>query len=203
MRCAACGEDVESYEVDLGGRTETRCLRCGLPLAKGGDGERRRFRRVLVADDSAFFTEAVAEILAGSGLAGEVLRARDGAEAVEVTARALRERRPISLAVIDLVMPRLNGFQAAVALRAVERAFGARAANVIFLSSRRLDPSLQPLLTELAPAQYVNKSGGDGRPLAERLTEVLSAVAGSAGAVVGTAGFPLPSRIPGGNEEVP
>lgn len=178
MRCPACGEDVESYEVDLGGLTEVRCLRCGLPLAKRGDGARTRFRRVLVADDSAFFTQAVTEMLRDGGLAGEVVRAQDGSEAVEVAARALRERRPVSLAVIDLMMPRLNGLQVAVAMRAVERAFGARPAPVLFLSSRRLDASLQPLLAEISPAYYLNKGAGDGRPLAERLAEVLAAVAG-------------------------
>jgi len=177
VHCAACGEGVEAYPVDLGGgASELRCLQCGLPLEKRPAGaSAARFRRVLVADDSPFFLASLEETLTSRRLAGEILKARDGAEAVEMAAAALRERRPPALVILDLLMPRLNGLHAAIALRAVERAFGAHRADILFLSGRRLDATLRPLLEELAPAYYLNK-GSDGAALPQRLEEVLVAL---------------------------
>ncbi|MDF1556280.1 MAG: response regulator [Deferrisomatales bacterium] len=174
--CAACGEGVQSYEVDLGGVTETRCASCGLPLQRRTTTRALRFRRVLLADDSAFFTEGLKGYLVEKGLCNEVTVAGDGAAALGLATAALRERAPYSLVVLDLLMPRLNGIHAAVALRSVERAFGGFRSPILFLSSRRIDPSLKPLLDELQPAFYLNKSSGG--PLFDgRLEEVLQAVA--------------------------
>lgn len=174
--CAACGEGVQSYDVDLGGVTETRCASCGLPLQRRPTTRSLRFRRVLLADDSAFFTEGLKGFLEEKGLCNEVAVAGDGAAALGLATAALRERTPYSLVVLDLLMPRLNGIHSAVALRAVERAFGGFRSPILFLSSRRIDPSLKPLLDDLQPAFYLNKSAG-GSLFDGRLEEVLRAVA--------------------------
>lgn len=175
--CEACGEGVAGYEVNLGGVTEVRCLSCGLPLERRPQGSVDRFRRVLVADDSAFFTQGLESFLLSRRLAGEVLLARDGAEAVEKATGALRDRKPVSLAILDFLMPRLNGLHAAMALRAVERAFGSHRCAIVFLSSRRIDEGFKPILDELKPAYYVNKGAGEGGLLGDRLEGILRAVA--------------------------
>lgn len=181
LLCAACGENVESYEVDLGGVVEVRCLHCGLPMARRSQAAPERFRRVLVADDSAFFTQGLESFLTSRRLAADVLKARDGAEAVEIAVASLREKRPLSLAILDLLMPRLSGIHAAVALRSVERGFGAATTPILFLSSRRIDDSFRPLLTELKPAYYVNKAAGEEGLLGERLESILRSVGASSG----------------------
>ncbi len=163
--CTACGEPA-------GGGA--RCPSCGLPRAV--PGRRVRFRRVLVADDSPFYLEGVAGLLRGRGLTGDVLTATDGAEAVETATRALVARRPVTLAVLDVMMPRLNGIQAATALRAVERGVGARPAPVLFLSSRPLGPSLKTVLGDLSPAYYLNKGADRPGALEGRLLGVLEAI---------------------------
>ncbi|MBE0618002.1 MAG: response regulator [Proteobacteria bacterium] len=180
--CAACGEAVEAYSVDLGGgASELRCLQCGLPLERRASGQAAaRFRRVLVADDSPFFLASLEEALSSRRLAGEILKAGDGAEAVEMATTALRERRPPALVILDLLMPRLNGLHAAVALRAVERAFGAHRSHILFLSGRRLDAALRPLLDDVAPAHYLNK-GSAAAALPQRLEEVLVAISAGSG----------------------
>ncbi|GAB4252173.1 response regulator [Deferrisoma sp.] len=174
--CVACGERVEAYTVDLGGVTEVRCLRCGLPLEARRTAQTPGFQRALVADDARFFREAVAEYLSSRRVAREVVTARDGAEALEKAIEALRGRRPLDLVILDLLMPRLNGLHAGVAIRAAERAFGARPAPVVFFSSRRIDASLKPLLEDLKPAYYVNKGPGTAELLGDRLAEVLRVV---------------------------
>jgi CheY-like chemotaxis protein len=60
--------------------------------------------RVLVVDDDPIFTTMAASCLAASGFATG--SACDGAEALE-----LLERRPIDVALIDLAMPRVDGFR--------------------------------------------------------------------------------------------
>lgn len=173
--CPACGEGVQSYDVDFGGVTETRCACCGLPLGRRASERQLRFRRVLLADDSEFFTSGLRGYFEERGICNEVAVAADGAVAVERATRALRDRTPFSLVILDLLMPRLNGIHAAVALRAVERGFGGYRAPILFLSSRHIDPSLKSLLVELEPCFYLNKAAGG--PLFDgRLEEVLRAV---------------------------
>ena len=67
-------------------------------------------RTILVADDDADILELVSFRLEQAGHA--TVRARDGAEALEL----LRRHRP-SLCVLDVLMPRLNGFEVLRALR--------------------------------------------------------------------------------------
>lgn len=68
--------------------------------------------RVLVVDDSATVRRIVSAVLAEAGFS--VSGAGDGAEALE---RVQRER--FDLVIVDFVMPRLNGFQFAQAVRSV------------------------------------------------------------------------------------
>jgi signal transduction histidine kinase len=67
-------------------------------------------RRILVADDNLDALETLATLLALDG--HEVYRARDGAEAFEV---AQRERPEVAL--LDIGMPRANGYEVATRIR--------------------------------------------------------------------------------------
>jgi twitching motility two-component system response regulator PilH len=61
--------------------------------------------KVLVADDSALVLRLIEKMLAGAGY--EVVTARDGLEAIE---KALLE--DVRLIILDVMMPRMNGYQA-------------------------------------------------------------------------------------------
>ena len=76
------------------------------PEAAGGPG-----RKVLLADDNADALQTMAALLEIEG--HEVLSATDGAQALELAARS----RP-DVAVIDIGMPRMNGYEVAAAIRA-------------------------------------------------------------------------------------
>lgn len=81
---------------------------------------------VLVADDDRDIRELVAFRLAKGGY--EVITAEDGGEALELA----RSRQP-ALAVLDVMMPRLNGYEVTRALRADE---ATRPIPVILLTAR-------------------------------------------------------------------
>ncbi|HEY2600809.1 MAG TPA: response regulator [Thermoleophilaceae bacterium] len=77
-----------------------------------GSGERDR-RLVLVADDDEDILELVSLQLTRANL--EVIQARDGEEAV-----SLAEQHIPDLAVLDVMMPGLNGYEVVKRLRATE-----------------------------------------------------------------------------------
>ena len=62
-------------------------------------------KKVLIADDSPVVLSALESLLGGAGFA--VVKARDGLEALE---KAYSE--DVSLAVLDVTMPRMTGYQA-------------------------------------------------------------------------------------------
>ena len=83
-------------------------------------------QRVLVVDDSATIRRVVSAVLAAGGY--QVATASDGAEALD---RVQRER--YDLVLVDFVMPRLNGFQLAQAMRSIA---SVRDVPVLLMSAR-------------------------------------------------------------------
>ena len=65
---------------------------------------------ILVADDEQDIRELVAYRLSRSGY--RVIQARDGEEALQLAAR-----HPVDMAVLDVMMPRLSGYQVTERLR--------------------------------------------------------------------------------------
>jgi CheY-like chemotaxis protein len=72
-------------------------------------------RRALVVDDDEAERAAVAEVLRGDGF--DVVMAEDGEQALI----ALEHNAPPSLVVLDLMMPRVNGWQVLEAMERTER----------------------------------------------------------------------------------
>jgi DNA-binding response OmpR family regulator len=88
---------------------------------------------VLAADDDEDILELVAFRLERSGYT--VLKARDGEEALQVA----REARP-DLAVLDVMMPKLDGFEVTRAIRADG---ATKAIPIILLTARAQDADVQ------------------------------------------------------------
>lgn len=74
--------------------------------------------KVLVAEDNDINMEIITELLTMNGL--EVLAAADGREAVDLFAQS--EEGSISMVLMDMQMPELNGCEAARAIRSLPRA---------------------------------------------------------------------------------
>ena len=67
---------------------------------------------MLLAEDDSAVRSSIAELLGAGGY--QVLQARDGSDAVRI---ARRYKKPIHLLLSDVVMPRMNGVDAAAVVR--------------------------------------------------------------------------------------
>ena len=82
--------------------------------------------RVLIADDSPLVLRLIEKMLAGAGYS--VLTARDGLEAIE---KAMVEG--VDLVILDVMMPRMNGYQACRLLKTEPTT---KAVPVVILTSK-------------------------------------------------------------------
>lgn len=116
---------------------------------------------VLVADDDRDILDLVALRLEGAGYA--VVTASDGEEAL----RLARERQP-DLAILDVMMPKLTGYDVTEALRADD---GTRDVPIILLTARVQESDLNRGF-EAGATDYVRKPF-DARDLRDRVAKLL------------------------------
>jgi len=103
-------------------------------------------RRVLVIDDDDDLAAVAEAYLTTSGF--EVQRARDGVEGVE----AARAYKP-DLVMVDIMMPKMHGFQVCEKLRSME---GLEGLKILVCSSKSFDSDKQ-IATEVGADDYLVK----------------------------------------------
>jgi CheY-like chemotaxis protein len=124
-----------------------------------------RIYRILVVDDDEDARVLLMRALAKSALALEVAAAADGRQALEAVAR----RRPDAI-ITDIMMPRMNGFDLCIALRADP---ATKDIPVIMVTALEGERDCQRGLAVGADA-YLTKPFS-WSALAERLVELLAA----------------------------
>ncbi len=173
--CPACGVNTEVMELLVDGDEAPHCATCGLRLDEPGRGGRPSYSRVITAEDSSLLREMVADALKGAGLAHDVVPCRDGREFVEVCRKSFRDNAPISLAILDVHMPGLNGIDAAEELRTMEKKSGRRSpVPFLFFTIRTCDEAFKKVLNTFHPSAHINK-GITSSPdaLAQRVCSVV------------------------------
>jgi len=121
-----------------------------------------RGRRILVADDDRFLRKAVETMLVREGYT--VVTAADGEEAL----RAARTEKP-DLILLDLIMPKMRGFEVLKALKA-DPQIGLM--PVIVLSNLGQEQDVQEAI-EGGALEYFIKAELSLKDLARRVDEVL------------------------------
>lgn len=175
LYCPACGAMSFVNVVQRGTHEVSECANCGLALSSSSPLPYSPVGEILFADDSDLLRLAIEDVLVEKKLAQSVLAARDGQEFLEKFTRRLREGHPVDLVMLDVQMPTLNGFNAAVAMRAVERAFGKQSLTpLLFFSSQPCDDKARKVLEFCKRAIYVNKVASPNlAELAGRVEQVL------------------------------
>lgn len=183
--CPSCGEDVEYFVMVSGGEEIAHCSNCGLILqtsekqrAAGGPVEAkiRALQYVIAAEDSPLLLKSIGNMIQGQGIAKEVESCKDGEEFITKVTERLKQQQNVSLAILDVAMPILNGINAAVIFRAIEKGFGKkRFTPILFFTSYKCDDTFKKVLKYAAPAKYINKgTGSSPEQFAERLMTVIS-----------------------------
>ena len=183
LYCPSCGEQVETFiMLDESGESH-HCFICGVKLDGGSGRSVKSLEMMLIAEDSMVFREVLTDKILELGLAGEVETANDGEEFIALFTRRLVRGQPVSLAVMDIRMPGMNGVNAAMAMRAIERGMERkRLVPILFFSSVRCDDTLRDVFKHCAPARYINKgNAASPEELSERLVEVINGLLAESG----------------------
>jgi CheY-like chemotaxis protein len=158
------------------------CSVCGLilheelaPAAKK-QAPIKTLQHVVAAEDSTVLLKTVSRMLQDKKITRSVDACKNGEEFVTTATERIKGNLPISLAILDVNMPILNGINAAVIFRALEKGFGKkRATPILFFTSYKCDDTFKKVLKYCSPAKYINKgTGSSPEEFAERLYQVVS-----------------------------
>jgi CheY-like chemotaxis protein len=120
------------------------------------------FRCTVVLDDSELQRTLIRDGLLEQGLSEQVLCAALGPEFLTTVTQAFIANAQIDLAILDLELPGLGGFAAAIAMRAIERAFNVDPAPIVFFSGRTLDEAARRSLATVESSMFLSKDTGRG-----------------------------------------
>jgi CheY-like chemotaxis protein len=149
-------------------------------LMAGGKKELRKMKRVFIVEDANLLRRIVKDLLSERNLFDEVIDCEDGESFVEAYAKSLADGIRPGLVVLDINMPRLDGMDAALAMRAIETAMNVkRRTPILFFSTRVSDEAFKAFLREIGSARYIRKGeDGDSERLGSRLLTVLERLLG-------------------------
>jgi CheY-like chemotaxis protein len=139
----------------------------------------RTLGTVLSAEDTPAIRMALQNLLVAKGVARNVVSVENGFDALIAFHRATRAGAQLDLLILDVNMPILDGINAAVCVRAAEKAAGTPPHPILFFTSNVCDEPFRRALEYLAPARYLNKGqAASGAELGERLVAVLQNLLG-------------------------
>lgn len=194
--CPSCGGNVECEVSQVGNKRQVRCRNCKflvsekevaapqpmdfqVPDAAAAAAAQpgpamRQLGTVLSAEDTPAIRNALQHLLVSRGVAKKVVSVEHGFDALIAFHQAMRSNVKLDLLVFDVNMPILDGINAAVCVRAAEKATGTPPHPILFFTSNICDEPFRKALEYLAPARYLNKgTGSSGAELGERLVAVL------------------------------
>ncbi len=127
--------------------------------------------RLLVVDDDEVDRQLIQRSLVGAGIAGPVLMAEDGREALDIL-RGHGARKPLErpfLILLDLNMPRMSGIEFLEELRVDE---SLRGSPVFVLSTSRADQDIAAAYEHMVAGYIVKEAAGRDH---QRLAALLDA----------------------------
>ena len=199
--CPKCGRKVEVISVSVGmeGVERLRCSNCGAFIDEGAGDE--GFKDALLSgEDSGSFTDEsiviptydtvvvagyrpeVMDIIVNhmtqKNIAREVVPCENGEELIMKLIQDLNSSSGsrINLAILDIPMPYLNGINAAIGIRAIEKPFeGHQKIPILFLTHKPIDDTFKKVIKYLTPAKYAGLGPSDNpKEMAPRIARIIS-----------------------------
>ena len=171
--CPSCGEEVETVVVAYDRRKEKCCIFCGFPLETMHALQFSSQKSVFIVDDSKLLVEMIRDYFNTNHLAKTIYCAYDGGSFLTNFIQRLRFGEEVGLIILDIVLPVISGINAAIAMRAIEKGYGAERIPILFFSAKRADEGLVNAMKYCAPAHYICKGiANDPKDLCERIYKV-------------------------------
>lgn len=189
--CPKCNHDVEAFEVSEGTRGEKaslKCSQCGTKLADLSTVPEAP-ARAAAAHPAAVSSPVV---MAGyNGLQNDIITAAlmrgkycdkmeytaNGEEFLAKISSLLHERHRPKLIIIEANMSIMNGINAALCMRSIEKGVGREKTPILFLTTKPLDEMFTRAIKFLTPAKYVplppNPDVNSFRARVEQVVELL------------------------------
>lgn len=183
--CPKCNKDVEVVEVSMGtrgGGATLRCAECGAVLAEKKESapdEKLKLSRVITAGYSDLQNDLIIAALVRTQYADVVEGCANGEEFLVKTTNLLYKRAVPKLIILEVNMPIMNGINAALCLRSIEKGIGAGKIPILFFTQKSLDEMFTKAIKFLTPAKYVplppNADIETFRKRADQIAELLKA----------------------------
>jgi len=161
--CEKCGAVRELMVIFYKGEETPHCIECGSVVKTGDDKERGRevktCKRILIAEDSALNAEMIKDIIKKNNLSEDLCLCSTGEEVVERFVQLLRKDKAIDIIILDINMPVMNGINAGISIRAIEKGFE-QPKQVPFIFAEKTE-SLVKFFKYLKPALYLKKGDID------------------------------------------
>ncbi len=178
LYCPSCGENVEYFVMLSEGDELKHCSICGLILQDEPESAEsiKTLQHVIAAEDSPVLLRTVSRMLQDKKISKTVDACKDGEEFISTVVERTKDKQPISLVILDVNMPILNGINAAVLFRAIEKGYDKnKPVPILFFTSYKCDDTFKKVLKYCAPAKYINKgTGSSAEEFAERLYHVVA-----------------------------
>lgn len=174
--CPSCGVSVTPFVMYVEGDEVHRCPNCGTSLAEVAEqAHLRTLEKVIIAEDSKALINRIAKILEERRMAEWVTKCEDGSEFLTRVAEHFQQKRPINLVILDVNMPIVNGVNAAIAMRAIEKGYESKKSiPILFFTAKQCDETFKKVLSYTKPAKYINKgTGANPDEFADRLYNVM------------------------------
>ena len=160
--CPSCGTKVEPFIMYMDGDEIHRGTECGMTRTDEPQQEQLHImEKVLVAEDSTVLINKIAQIIEENKIAEWVTKCADGSEFITSFVEQLEQGRPVNLVILDINMPIINGVNAAIAMRAIEKGYEQnKPVPILFFTAKQCDDTFKKVLSYTKPAKYINKGPG-------------------------------------------
>jgi len=202
--CPKCGRKTEAISISIGpdGEERLRCSNCGAFIDEPAGDEGFKDALLSGEEQAAFSDESIViptystivaagykpEILemivnavARKNLARQVIPCENGEELIIRLVKDLSagNSNNINLAIFDVPMPYLNGINAAIGIRAIEKPFpDHNLIPILFLTRKPVDETFKKVIKYLAPAKYANLGPSDNpKEIAARVDRIIALLA--------------------------
>ena len=161
LNCPKCKKKVEVIEVSLGAgaESELKCVECGLVLGRktleNAAARPTTLQRVLLAGYTPAQTDIMTVSFVKNGFADEVISSTDGEDFLTKIISLIRKKEYPKLVIIEVSIPIMNGINAALCMRAIEKGIGREKTPILFFTAKPLDEQFVRAIKFLSPAKFV------------------------------------------------